>query len=202
MFSKKSPSLEIRTFKKLSTNAEKYVIKLLFSSLVERNVNIESVIFANEAMKKQKQTNSTSPVFYLNCLLAIFVVIIGVVYQFILKQPDSDTLDGSSTLNSKTDASFDDIPPFPLFTAEELMQYDGESEFLHGTYDPGDLLHLDFLSSSDKPQLYLAIMGDIFDVTRGAKVSYFVNFSHIIDSDPDSFTALWARSIIQRVYRP
>lgn len=103
------------------------------------------MIFANEAMKQQKQTNSTSPVFYLNCLLGLFVIVIGVLWQFILKQ-DNDILDESTrSRNSKTDDIFNDIPPFPLFTAEELMQYDGKSEFSIPPQDPGDLLHFDSL---------------------------------------------------------
>lgn len=98
-------------------------------------------------MKKPKQTNSmSSPVFYLNCMLAIAVILIGVVYQFFVK-PDGELDEVEGGLGRKTEGVLNEIPPYPLFTADDLAQYDGEK----------------------KPQLYLAIMGDIFDVSRGAK---------------------------------
>lgn len=82
-------------------------------------------------MKPNQSSNSTSLVWYLNFLLAIAVVLLGVVYQFFIK-PDIDASEGDgSSLNSKTDDIYDDIPPFPLFTAEELATYDGERKLNH-----------------------------------------------------------------------
>lgn len=80
------------------------------------------MIFADEAMSEQKKKDSKSPVFYLNLILAICVIVLGIVYQFFLKE--TDDLSASDGINAET---FDDAPLYPLFTAEELMQYDGES---------------------------------------------------------------------------
>lgn len=96
-------------------------------------------------MKKPKQTNSTSsPVFYLNCMLAVAVILVGVVYQFFVK-PDGELEEIEGGLGRKTEDVFDEIPPYPLFTADELAQYDGESEYhviaVRG-YNGKNLLHV------------------------------------------------------------
>lgn len=74
-------------------------------------------------MKEQKKSETKSPVFYLNVVLGICVIIIGVLYQFFLKLDNDDEL----PLESIKD-TFEDVPLYPLFTPEELMQYDGESK--------------------------------------------------------------------------
>jgi hypothetical protein len=76
-------------------------------------------------MKEQKNKETKSPVFYLNLILGICVIIIGVLYQFFLKPEIDDELPIESIKET-----FNDAPLYPLFTPEELMQYDGESKFL------------------------------------------------------------------------
>lgn len=155
-------------------------------------------------MKKPKQTNSTSsPVFYLNCMLAIAVILIGVVYQFFVK-PDGELEEVESGVGRKTEGVFDEIPPYPLFTADDLAQYDGESES-HVIVLIGNNCYMSTNPSLivEKPQLYLAIMGDIFDVSRGAKVRIrIISHPHIYYRPFDN-VRLWHTlcSIMEKISR-